>query len=133
MSISAASVLVDGTVAATGGTATTFITKGATLNEHRVVLNDSSEFVSQTKLEFKTREPVVNAAAPNGYTQKRNSVKCLKPLILDNGGITTNSFDISISVDVETTDAEILTLRSLLAQIATDSDYDSFWNDQSVD
>jgi hypothetical protein len=132
MTISAASVLVGGTVSATGGTATTFVSKGNTLNEHRVVLDDSSEFVLSTKLEFKVREPQVQTSAPNGYTQKRSTVKCLKPLLLDNGSYTTNSFDIGLSVDVETTETEIAALRSLLAQIATDADYDSFWNDQSV-
>ena len=132
MSISTSSILVDGTVATTGGTATTVITKGDTLNEHRVILDDSSEFAAQTEIRFAVKEPKVNSGAPNGYTQQRNIVSVLKPLALDNGNSTVNSAKVEIACDPETTDAEKLNLRVTLCQLIMDSDFVDFWDKQSL-
>jgi len=133
MSIQSASVNVDGTVATTGGTATSFISKGSDHGSHTVILDDSSEFAAQTKVAFTTKDPKVSSTAPNGYTQLRNSVRIQEPLLLDNGEYTMNGFTITMNVDPETTDAEKASLRVLAAQIIHDSDYDNFWNDGSMD
>lgn len=132
MSLSSASILVDGTVATTGGTATTFITKGNTLNQHNLILNDGSEFIAQPTVSFTVKEPKVNAGSPNGYTQARCTVVYKKPLLLDNGSYTVNTGKIELSVDHETTDAEIASMLVVLAQLIHDSDYTDFWKKQSL-
>lgn len=132
MSIVSGSVLYDGTVATTGGTATSFISKGGTLAQLDVILDDSSEFKDQTKVEFKVSEPRVQTSAPNGYTQQRNVVKVLSPLDLDNSNRTINTLEIKMSVDHETTDAEIESLLVLGAQLLHDSDFSDFWKKQSL-
>lgn len=132
MSILNASVNVDGTVATTGGTATTFISKGTDLGSHDAILNDGSEFAAQTKVSFVTKDPKVQTSAPNGYTQHRCTAKVLRPLLLDNGNYTMNSVTITFSVDHETTDTEIGSLRVLAAQLIHDSDFDDFWTAGSV-
>ncbi len=132
MSILNASVNVDGTVATTGGTATTMVSKGTDLEKHDVILNDGSEFAAQTKISFSIKDPKVSSSAPNGYTQHRMNVKVLRPLLLDNGNYTVNSVTISFGVDHETTDAEIGSLRVLAAQLIHDSDFDDFWTVGSV-
>lgn len=131
MSILNASVLVDGTVATTGGTATSMISKD-TDGGHNVILDEGVEFNAQTKLSFSSKDPKVSASAPNGYTQHRTTVKILEPLLLDNGNYTMNSVTVTFGVDHETTDAEILSLRVLAAQIIHDPDFDNFWNVGSV-
>lgn len=132
MSISTSSVLVGGTVATTGGTATTMIEKGNTLDNQKVILDDSAEFINATLIDFSVRDPKVNSGAPNGYTQARSSVKLSVPLALDNGNRTVNTVTIQLSVDPETTDAEVDAIRVLAAQLIHDSDFDEFWQKQSL-
>jgi hypothetical protein len=129
MSISAASVNVDGTVATTGGTATTFISKDLTKGEY--ILDDSSEFLNQTEVVFTTKIPKVNASSPNGYTQARNQALLKKPLLLDNGDYTMNTGGVFLNVDHETTDAEIQSMLVLIAQLAHDPDFADFWKKQA--
>ncbi len=131
MAISTSSILVDGTVATTGGTATSVIQKGNTLDQVVVVLDDGSEFINQTTVTFSIKDPKVNTGAPNGYTQARSNAKITKPLALDNGNRTVNSVNIQLSVDHETTDAEIQNLLVTAAQLLVDSDFSDFWKKQS--
>jgi len=132
MSISTASILVDGTVATTGGTATTMIDKGSSLDSKKVILDDSSEFINATTIDFSIKDPKVNSGSPNGYTQARSSVKLSVPLGLDNSNRTVNTMTLSLSVDPETTDAEIGSMLVLGAQLLHDSDFTEFWTKQSV-
>lgn len=132
MGIQSSSVNIDGTVATTAGTATGMITKGSTLNELVTVLDDSSEFIAQTKLKFSVVDPKVQTSAPNGYTQGRSVVKVIVPLALDNGNFTTNTLEIRLGADPEATDAEITSMLVLGAQLLHDSDFIDFWTKQSL-
>lgn len=132
MTILNASILVDGTVATTGGTATTFVSKGNTLNAHSAIVDDSSEFIAQSTCNFSIKDPKVSVSSPNGYTQARNTVKFNVPLALDNGNYTVNTLTIQLSVDPETTDAEIESMLVFGAQLLHDSDYSDFWKKQSL-
>lgn len=132
MGIQTSSVNIDGTVSTSGGTATGMIAKGNTLNEIQVILDDSSEFVEQTKIDFQVKEPVVKPSAPNGYTQARNTVRIYVPLALDNGNVTVNTLELKLSCDHETTEAEVQSLLVLGAQLLSDSDYSDFWKKQSL-
>jgi hypothetical protein len=53
-------------------------------------------------------------------------------LALDNGNRTVNTFTLSLSVDPETTDAEIESMLVLAAQLLHDSDFSDFWKKQSL-
>lgn len=132
MTISTASVLKDGTVATTSGTATSLLSKGNTLLQHNCILDDGAVFALQSSLQFTTKEPKASESAPNGYTQGRNSVYLKAPLSLDNGKTTVNTGSISIACDSETTAAEKLTMRVYLAQILVDPDFTDFWDKQST-
>jgi hypothetical protein len=132
MSIETAVILVGGTSSVTGGTSTGFIIKGDTLNEKRVILDDSSEFIDQTNVVFSIKDPVVNSGAPNGYTQQRSSVKMIRPLGLDNGNRTTNTFQTQVSVDPETSDAEKLALIEEGCQLVYQAALADFWRKQSL-
>lgn len=132
MTIKDASVLVGTTLSGSGGTATTFLDGGDDADSHSVTLNDSSEFVDQTDLAFSTKRPKVQAAAPNGYTQRRCSFVIQRPLALDNGNRTVNTVRVEFAVDIETTSSEVDSLRELAAQVVFDSDYDGFWHNSSM-
>lgn len=132
MALSNSSILVDGTVATTGGTATNLEKLSESDNVYVSVLDDSSEFLSQTTVTFRTASPKVNSGSPNGYTQQRCYATIKKPLLLDNGEYTVNKAEISFSVDHETTDAEKESLLVMLAQLAHDSDFSDFWKKQRL-
>jgi hypothetical protein len=109
------------------------LNKGGTLSERRVIMDDSSEFINETRVQFRVSDPVVSTSAPNGYTQARSEIKVLVPLTLDNGGYTTNVLDIKLSVDPETTDAETESMLVLGAQFLADSDFSEFWKKRSTE
>jgi hypothetical protein len=134
MSLKTASVLKDGTVATTGGTATTFIDKGTSpqCNSWVGILDDGSEFLAQSSATFTVKDPKVQSSAPNGYTQARSSVVLKVPLALDNGEYTLNTIKIELAVDHETTAAEIATMKVYAAQFLQDSDFTEFWTKQAL-
>lgn len=131
MPLANASILVDGTVATTGGTATTLESKGGTSNNHNLFLDDGSLLQSQTEIQASTSNPKVSTTAPNGYTQARNTIKLKVPLVLDNGNTTVNTITITQATDIETTDAEKLSMRVTAAQLLHDSDFVKYWDSQS--
>lgn len=134
MSLKTASVLKDGTVATTGGTATTFIDKGTSPqgNTWIGIFDDGSEFLNQSQCSFTVSDPKVQSGAPNGYTQARSSIALKVPLVLDNGEVTHNTLRISLACDHETTAAEITSMLVYGAQLLTDSDFTDFWTKQAL-
>jgi len=132
MAINGGAILLDGTVSATGGTSTTLLSKGENGETHKVMLNDGAAFVSQKTLDFSVKEPRVSNSSPSGYTQARSIVVLKFPKILADGSRTVNTLRLECSSDINTTDAERLTMRSAAAQLLVDSDITSFWNAQSL-
>lgn len=132
MAINGGAILLDGTVSASGGTSTTLLSKGENGETHKVLLNDGAAFVSQKTIDFSVKEPRVSAASPSGYTQARCVALLKFPKILADGSRTVNTLRMEFSSDINTTDAERLTMRSAGAQLLVDSDITSFWNAQSL-
>jgi hypothetical protein len=134
MSIRGSAVLVGGTPSASGGTSTDLVVKNSLVQNQMVMtLDDSSEFIDETKITFSSTDPKVSVGAPNGYTQARSNLVISRPLALDNGEYTTNTFRATLSVDPETTDAEVAELLSVAAQILFGSDFSDFWDRQRMD
>lgn len=131
MSIANSSILKDGIVAATGGTAVTLYSLGDTLSNHDVYF-DGNDFRTRSSASFAVKAPKVKVDAPNGYTQARSSVVISIPLTLANGLVTTQKIEISLSTDVESVDADKNTLLSYAAQVLTDPDYANFWYAQAI-
>lgn len=132
MGIANASINIDGTVATTGGTATTLKEIGRNLDTFSTFLNDSASFQLRTVLEFSTKSPKVLVSAPGGYSQARSTFKILKPKMLANGNRTVNTGTITLSVDPETSAAEVASLLVTMAQALADSDFSDFWKSQSL-
>lgn len=132
MSIENASINLDGVIGVTGGTADSLNSLGGDRSSKRVYFN-GTDIRTRSSAEFTVQEPKSKADAPNGYTQARRKVKGLVPMTLTNGLVTSNGFEISLHADVEAGTTEIEHLRSLIAQFATDSDFDGFWEGLSVE
>lgn len=131
MALTSASINVDGTVATTGGTVTALTKLGGSLDTHDAILADGAAFAARTQIGFTAKPPKVSSTAPAGYTQARTSAKVMKPKILANAARTINSLKIELSVDPETTAAEVQTLLVLGAQLLADSDFADFWKQQA--
>jgi len=132
MTIANGSILKDGTISVTGGTATDLSSLGNTLNQHHAYF-DGTDYLTRSMAEFSIKQPKVSANAPNGYTQARSIMVIKSPLALDNGNTTFNSISINFACDVETTQAEKRTMLGLAAQMLSDSDFSDFWENQSTE
>lgn len=132
MSIDTFTVLVGGTTSTTGGTSTGMIVKGESDGNKKVILDNSAEFIDAEQYTFSVKDPTVNSGSPNGYTQARSSAKAVIPLTLDNGNRTTNTINIVLSYDPETTDTEKAALLELGAQMLSSSALADFWKKQSL-
>nr|APG77057.1 hypothetical protein [Beihai levi-like virus 13] len=130
MAIQTAAVIDGPTPSFSGGTSHNLSVKGQSQNLLSCVVNDGSEFINQSKIDFSVRDPRVLVTAPNGYTQARSMVSIRIPLLLDNGKVTINTLRLELSVDHEMTDSEIAKLLAYGSQILVVSDYNNFWYQQ---
>lgn len=132
MSLSTASILKDGTIGVTGGTATAF-TRISGDNTSAKASFDGTGFLSRSEGVFSVKSPKPSASSPDGYTQARRVVLVKRPKVLANGSLTYDTVKIEISRSVETTAAELATHKGIASQILSDADFDAFWDDGSLD
>lgn len=132
MSLATASVLKDGTIAVTGGTATAF-TRLSGDNTSAKASFDGTDFLSRLMAVFTRKEPKVNAGSPDGYTQIRRNVYLKIPRTLASGALTYDTVKVEIARSVETTSAQLATTKVYASQLLSDSDFDEFWEEGSLD
>lgn len=132
MSLESMSVLKDGTVSTTGGTATTALLQNRDQAGVTLLIDDGSELLVQPKINFTARSPRESNGAPNGFTQRRAKAHLEFPVILDNGNRTINTIKLELAADVEMTDAEIESMLVYAAQVIADSDFSDFWKRGSL-
>lgn len=132
MTLAASTINVGGTSSVTGGSSTGLLYRGGDINQGKYILDDGSEFLAITKVNFSVLEPKVNSGAPNGYTQGRNFLSYIEPLALDNGNLTHNSFRGEFAFDVETTDAEKDAMIENVVQLIYGSALREFYQSQTL-
>jgi len=132
MTIASSTVLVDGTVAITAGTSTTFKTKVADGQNHSVYLDDGSALIDLTTAKFTVSDHQASTSAPGGYTQARRKCRIYIPRTLVNGDRTVETIYIEQATAPETSEADKLSMRVLACGILTDSDFQEFWDDGSA-
>jgi len=134
MSIDTASIAVDSTVGFTGGTATGLKSLGTAVNGKKsVILDDSSDFVDQTTIDFIARLPKVKKDAPSGYTARRCGVTLKKPRQQASLEYHVDTAKAELAVSVETTAAELLTMKVNLCNLIMDADFDDFYQHGSTE
>lgn len=132
MSLNSASILVDGTIGVTGGTATPFTRLSGDQNVANTAFNGTS-LLDRWRAMFTRKEPKVSASSPDGYTQARRKVLVKIPKTLASGALTYNTILVEYARSVETTAAEVVTQRGVASQLIQDPDFDGFWDDGSLD
>jgi len=132
MSLSTFAPNVGGTTSTAGGSATNLIQKSNNGKKAEFILDDGATYLLQTEIDFSIVEPVIKPAAPNGYTQKRNTVFVKVPKVLANTNRTVNTYKLETAVDVETSEAEFTAGLNLLVQAVVDAAVADFRNKQSI-
>lgn len=132
MSISQLSLLESATITPSGGTALPFGSTAPANGTVKAFSTIDTDLRSRRTIDFSVKEPKILATAPAGYTQARANCYLRVPFTLDNGNTTTNTLKIEVAYDAEATQAEVLELRKLGAQILVDSDLDEFFEQLSI-
>lgn len=132
MSLSSASVPIGATYSPTGGSATSFVSLGSTEGTNKLYIDSGEDLILRRTCLATSKAPVVNSAAPNGYTQQRSTIVFHIPMLLDNGNYTTNTVKIEVAFDPEADASERSYLRELIAHCGVDADFDSLFDDGSV-
>lgn len=133
MSLSSSTIKTGATaIAPTGGSDLVYTALKTGLDTVTAAVVADTDFRTRRTAEFTARAPKPQSSAPNGYTQVRNNVVLKFPRLLANGAISVDTVRIEVSSDVETSAANRLDMRYLAAQILGDTDYDSFWDSQSI-
>ncbi len=134
MGIRTASIALGATFAPTGGTATSvvLINQDAS-NAKAFVAAPGVTPLTRTELTFASSTSKPNSSSPGGFTQGRASVKVTTPKVLANAARTLNSARVEISIDPETSAADLIALKSILINVINDSDFDQLWLNQSLD
>jgi len=117
-------VTAPSSIAASGGTAVTFVSNGSpSAGKLNIFVSAATDLRLRRSIDVTVRPPSANVSAPNGYTQARISFLFKKPKLLANGKITVNTSRVEFAYDVETTQAEIQDLLDTASQICFDADF----------
>ena len=126
MSLSSASILKDGTIGVTGGTAKAFTRIGGDLNVAKCVF-DGTNYLDRTEAIFTRKEPQPVGSSPDGYSKVRRYVYLKVPKVLASGETVYDYVKVEFARSVETTAAETTTLLITASQLFSDSDFADFW------
>lgn len=134
MSIRLASIPVGATFSPTGGTATSLVLLSSDSSSAKAFIGSSGVTpLTRTEIQFSGKPARTASGTPGGFTQGRASAKVVVPKTLANLARTLNTGTIEISIDPETTAAELVALKSALVNLLTDADFDQLWLNQSLD
>jgi len=105
----------------TGGTAVGWAISSSSGDKVVLSPNTDTDYRIKRFWEFTKSTPKIQTDAPNGYTQVR--IKCLGkfPKTLANGKVTVNTVKVEFAYDIETSTADRLELRSMVAQLVTNA------------
>lgn len=117
--------VVGGTVAALTGLNSDF------KNLH-IAMDDGVSVKDRTVVKFSVSPEKASITGPNGYSQARSQVQIVRPITLANAAITYNTCTLSLSSDVETTEAEVVDMILSMAQILSSTDAREFFTKRAA-
>lgn len=131
MGLATASILTGATIAATGGTAVTYVPDGLTIaNGLHLIDSAVTDFRTQPQVTVKTKNPTL---FPDGsYSKGKRSMVLVEPFVDSKGKTQFDLIRIEREVHPESTAAKALDLNKKGAQLLTDSDFLSFWASGSL-
>jgi hypothetical protein len=132
MPLSSGQVPIGATYAPSGGVSTYLVSLGSAPGKNELYVADSADLILRKTLFATSKQPVANAASPNGYTQQRNSLVFHMPILLANGNYTRNSMSVYWSYDPGTVAGDVAYLRGMLGHYASDADFDGIFTQGSI-
>lgn len=132
MSLQTPSILFDPTVTLASGTAVAWAAIRG-LGTGKVTLAALVDaYKTRRTLKLQASLPQKSDKGADGYSQARSSCDLLVPKTLANGKVTENAAGAYIRFDPETTDAEVLALKTSLCSVIMDADLADFWRSQTT-
>lgn len=120
-------------IATTGGTDLTLSQVGGSSPTTLSCALGTGDYKTLRMIDFKIVLPRVNASSPSGWTQRRSEIVCKVPRELADGSITFDTFRMALACDVNTTDAEALTMRKVATELVSrEAVFADFWDNQSL-
>lgn len=134
MGVSNPTLMVGATVAATGGTATTFVPNGADVKSGiQLVDSTNTNAITRAVITLRTIKTALFDAIKGMFTGKtRRSCQLVRPKVLVSGQVIFPLIRIEVEDHPEMSDAERAQLRSEGAQMLTDPDFTPFWTLGSI-
>lgn len=133
MSLNNAALLSGATMnAATGGTALTFTSLGNNLGSNTLIVAADTTLNLRRSINANVTAPKANDKTPGGYTQARQVLRFNIPRTLTNGNVSTDTIEIRMSTDVETSLADKQEMLNLCGQACVDSDFTEFFTNQVI-
>lgn len=132
MALKNMSLLSQGSINATGGTALVFADDGITVqNGVHLVVPADADYQTRRQLTAKYRPPTLDAKT-GVYSKDKKSMVYVQPLTLANGTVVFNTLRIEREVHPATTVSDRDNLNIIGAQLLCDSDAGGFWATGSV-
>lgn len=134
MSVQNATLLVGGTVSATGGTSTGFVPNGSDVaGGVQVVDSTSTNAVTRASITLRTvKNAVLDMSTGLFIGKTKRQAQLVRPKVLASGRVIFPLVRIELETHPEMTDAEVSALLSEGAQLLVDADFTSFWKMGSV-
>lgn len=129
MGLQNATLLVGGTVSASGGTSTAFVPNGASVTGGlQVVDSTNTNAVTRASITFRTIKQAVLDYVSGLFTGKiKRQIQLVRPKVLSSGRVVFPLIRIELEFHPDNSDGEISALLNEGAQLLVDSDFISFW------
>lgn len=129
MGLQNATLLVGATVAATGGTSTSFATNGSPVSGGIQVIDaTNTNAVTRASITFRTIKQATLDLVSGLFTGKiKRQAQLVRPKVTASGRVVFPLVRIELEYSPENTDAEITALINEGAQLLVDADFTSFW------
>jgi len=124
MPLQSGSIPVGATYAPTGGTARTLVLLDASSNLN-LLIDESLSYVLRKTFRISSSEAVADIKKPGGYGPRKVGLTLYFPKQTADLKYFTNKVSISMDIHPEVTNSEIDTVKSILAAVFVDADFDS--------
>jgi len=130
--LSIAPVVGATSISVVGGSANTTIGLNSDYRNLQLMLGGSTSAIDRVKLKFSASEAKSSMDKVNGFSQKRNTVQLVYPIVNGRDEVVFNTWTLNVGQDVITTPAQCKEARMLIAQYLVSAEADAFFDAQAV-
>jgi len=132
MGLKTMSLLANGTITPSGGTALAFSDDGVSIqNGLHLIVPADADYQTRRQVTVKYRQPSLDPKT-NVYSKDKKSICLALPMVLSTGSVVFNTIRIEREVHPSLSAANALELNNLGAQLLVDNDVVAFWANGSL-